>query len=76
MSDTAILEVAYGAGVDTEKTLLPLASDGVQRIVWHMQYCDILIEVRDYTVWVNGARIEPAPEELRQALLNEHERIK
>ena len=40
---------------------LPLAADGVQRLVWESRYGAMLIEVRDGQVFVNGERVEPAP---------------
>lgn len=38
---------------------LPLASDGVQRWVWHGRYGAMLIEVIGDDVFVNGQRVEP-----------------
>lgn len=38
---------------------LPLASDGVQRWVWHSRYGAMLIEVVGADVFVNGQRVEP-----------------
>lgn len=51
-------EVAYGVDPDAAQVALPLASEGVQRIVWHTRYGDILIEVRGGVAWVNGERVE------------------
>ena len=64
MSGAEIYELAYGPEADARQAPLPLASDGVQRLVWHMRYCDILIEICDGVTWVNGARVEPAADEL------------
>lgn len=36
---------------------LDLASEGVQRYVWHSAYGAMLIEVRDGAAFVNGARV-------------------
>lgn len=36
---------------------LKLASEGVQRYVWHSAYGDMLIEVRDGAAYVNGKRV-------------------
>lgn len=36
---------------------LELASDGVQRYVWHGAYGAMLIEVRDGAAYVNGKRV-------------------
>lgn len=36
---------------------LELASEGVQRYVWHSAYGDMLIEVRDGAAYVNGERV-------------------
>ena len=37
---------------------LPLASEGVQRLVWQMAHGQILIKIRDGFAYVNGARVE------------------
>jgi hypothetical protein len=66
--DEAIPEVAYGATNDAGQADLPLASDGVQRIVWRMRHGDILIEIRDGEVWVNGERVERVGEAVQNAL--------
>ena len=36
---------------------LDLASEGVQRYVWHSAYGAMLIEVRDGSAFVNGSRV-------------------
>lgn len=38
---------------------LPLASEGVQRYVWHSRFGAMLIEVAGGEVFVNGQRVEP-----------------
>lgn len=50
-------EVVYSGG-DDPQVRLPLASDGVTRIIWRMQYTEILIEIRDGATWVNGQKVE------------------
>ena len=32
-----------------------------QRVVWHLSHGDIVIDVRDGVVYVNGDRVDPAP---------------
>lgn len=54
----SVPEVVYGVGRDAGQAPLPLASEGVQRIVWHGRYGDMLIEVREGAAWVNGERVE------------------
>jgi hypothetical protein len=39
---------------------LPLATEGVLRYVWENRFGEMLIEVEDGVVYVNGDRIEPA----------------
>ncbi len=41
----------------SDQPSLDLASDGVQRYVWHSAYGAMLIEVRDGVAFVNGARV-------------------
>jgi len=41
---------------------LELASEGVQRYVWHSAFGAMLIEVRDGAAFVNGARVVPMAE--------------
>jgi hypothetical protein len=36
---------------------LQLASEGVQRYVWHSAYGEMLIEVRNGAAFVNGTRV-------------------
>jgi len=43
---------------DDAQSLLPLASNGIFRWVWHSRYGAILIEVKDDQVFVNGDRVE------------------
>jgi len=38
---------------------LPLATEGVQRYVWHSRYGAILIEVKAGVSYVNGEAVEP-----------------
>ena len=49
---------------------LPLATEGVLRYVWESRYGEMLIEVVDGIVYVNGDRIESAMAEggIAQAL--------
>lgn len=49
---------------------LPLATEGVLRYVWESRFGEMLIEVIDGIVYVNGDRIEPAMAEggIAQAL--------
>ena len=49
---------------------LPLATEGVLRYVWENRFGEMLIEVVDGVVYVNGDRIEPAMAEggIAQAL--------
>jgi hypothetical protein len=41
----------------TDQSSLDLASEGVQRYIWHSAYGAMLIEVRDGVAFVNGARV-------------------
>ncbi|MGM9482828.1 hypothetical protein ACS5PN_16660 [Roseateles sp. NT4] len=43
------------------QTDLDLATEGVLRYVWSSEWGDMLIEVRDGAVYVNGGRVEAAP---------------
>lgn len=54
-------EVLLGAQ-PTDQPNLDLASEGVQRYVWHSAFGAMLIEVRDGTAFVNGARVVPMTE--------------
>lgn len=49
-------EVLLGAR-PTEQPQLPLATEGVQRTVWHSAFGDMLIEACDGVAYVNGARV-------------------
>lgn len=40
---------------------LPLAADGVVRYVWHGRFGDVLIEVIDGRVFVNGDAVTSMP---------------
>lgn len=50
------LEVVIGRADDAQPPL-PLASDGVQRWVWHSRFGEMLIEVAGDEVFVNGQRV-------------------
>lgn len=67
MSGTVHPERIVGAG-DTEQGALPLETDGVQRVVWKLAQCDILIEVKDGLVYVNGDAVEPIDVTLKKGL--------
>ncbi|MBS0448529.1 MAG: hypothetical protein JSR59_21620 [Proteobacteria bacterium] len=67
MSGSLLPEASYGGEPDPQ-TSLPLATDGVQRVVWHLATGPILIEVRDGEVFVNGGRVEPLAETLRRGV--------
>ena len=56
---------------ETPQADLPLATEGVLRYVWENRFGEMLIEVVDGVVYVNGDRIEPAMAEggIAQALL-------
>lgn len=49
-------EVRIG-GQHTGQQDLALASEGVQRYLWHSAFGAMLIEVRDGAAFVNGARV-------------------
>ncbi len=49
-------EVRIG-GQQTSQQDLVLASEGVQRYLWQSAFGAMLIEVRDGTAFVNGARV-------------------
>lgn len=42
------------------QTDLPLATENVQRYVWESRFGEMLIEVLDGVIFVNGERVEPA----------------
>ena len=50
--------------VQSQEPELPLATEGVLRYVWHGRFGDMLIEVQDGAVFVNGAEV-PGPEDAR-----------
>lgn len=62
----AVLEkVLLAEGVEPDageaaQASLPLAAEGVQRIVCKLRHADILLEVVGEQVFVNGQRVEPA----------------
>lgn len=41
----------------TDQPVLELASEGVQRYVWHSAFGAMLIEVREGAAFVNGRRV-------------------
>jgi hypothetical protein len=45
---------------ETPQADLPLATEGVVRYVWENKFGEMLIEVVDGVVYVNGDRIEPS----------------
>jgi len=51
-------EVVVGHAADEAQPPLPLASDGVQRWLWHGRFGDMLIEVVGDEVFVNGQRVQ------------------
>lgn len=65
MAGPLLPEVVYGGEPDPQAAL-PLASDGVRRVVWEMATGPILIEIRGGQVYVNGERVEPVTETLRR----------
>ena len=44
---------------------LPLSTEGVQCYVWQSRFGEMLIEVHDGAVYVNGSRVEQVAETLR-----------
>ena len=44
---------------EPQQPSLPLASQGVQRTLWHSRFGAMLIEVVGDQVFVNGQRVEP-----------------
>ena len=44
----------------TQQADLPLATSGVLRYIWEHRFGEMLIEVVDGAVLVNGKRVEPA----------------
>lgn len=46
----------------SDQPSLELASEGVQRYVWHSAYGEMLIEVRDGVAFVNSKRVVPIAE--------------
>ncbi len=44
----------------TPQTDLHLATEGVLRYVWETRYREMLIEMADGVVYVNGGRVEPS----------------
>jgi hypothetical protein len=65
MDPSPLLEVHTGAEPGDQPPL-PLATEGVQRLVWHSAFGPMLIEVRDGAAFVNGQRVLSLAE-LREA---------
>jgi hypothetical protein len=57
MKDGLLPEAVAGAQ-ESPQMALPLAAEGVQRLVWQSRFGDMLIEVRDGVAFVNGQRVE------------------
>ena len=51
-----VLDIVIGRTDDAQPPL-PLASDGVLRWLWHSRFGEILIEVMDDDVFVNGKQV-------------------
>jgi len=51
-------EIHVGSN-NPDEPLLPLATDGVLRYVWHGKFSDMLVEVLGNGVFVDGQRVEP-----------------
>lgn len=49
-------------GSSAAEPALPLCTQGVQRWVWGSRFGEMLIEVKDGAVFVNGSRVSPAVE--------------
>ena len=45
---------------DRDEPELPLEAEGVQRYVWESAFGDILIEIIDGRIYVNGDPVTPA----------------
>lgn len=58
MNAPLLPEVTLGLGPSAEPEL-PLATEGVQRYVWHSRFGAMLIEVVDGVAYVNGQAVEP-----------------
>ena len=56
MNAPLLPEVLMGPQPADQPTL-PLAAEGVQRLVWQSAYGPMLIEVRDGAAFVNGQRV-------------------
>ena len=67
MSDTRHQERIVGAD-QTDQGALPFETEGVQRVVWKLAQCDILIEVKEGVVYVNGESVEPIEVTLEKGL--------
>lgn len=58
MNAPLLPEVLLGADAAAEPEL-PLATEGVQRYVWHNRFGAVLIEVKEGVAYVNGQPVEP-----------------
>jgi hypothetical protein len=56
MNPPLLPEVTVGPQ-PTDQPSLNLATEGVQRYVWHSAFGEILIEARDGVAYVNGQRV-------------------
>jgi hypothetical protein len=56
MNALLLPEILMGAQ-PADQAALALASEGVQRYVWHSAFGPMLIEVRDGAAFVNGERV-------------------
>lgn len=63
---TLLAEIRLGSQTTAEPELA-LWTDGVQRWVWESRFGEMLIEVKDGAVFVNGSRVTPAAEIVARA---------
>jgi hypothetical protein len=54
-------EVLLGQDTFAEPEM-PLATEGVQRYVWHSRFEAMLLEIKDGVAYVNGQAVEPMRE--------------
>jgi hypothetical protein len=59
MNASSLPEILLRAARPSQ-TDLPLATEGVLRVVWSSRWGEMLIEVVDGMVFVNGQRVDPA----------------
>lgn len=62
-----LLPERHVGGASDGQGELPLAAEGVQRIVCRLRYGEILIEVVGDRIFVNGEAVEPASANLARA---------